>query len=148
MKRVFAKTVTVVILFLAMLSAFSCKHKDVKQIMVHNEFALSLFRDSIYMDELFDKMDSSTVNWLRVNEDGTLSAFYHDSIKGLVNAHDFLSNVQDVDFDESGTFHVNTVAPQPEPGMVQVLLRDWPGQALVVRFSLLKRHSQRGRVQN
>lgn len=118
MKRVFAKTVTVVILFLAMLSAFSCKHKDVKQIMVHNEFALSLFRDSIYMDELFDKMDSSTVNWLRVNEDGTLSAFYHDSIKGLVNAHDFLSNVQDVDFDESGTFHVNTVAPQPEPGMV------------------------------
>lgn len=118
MKRVFSKTVTAVMLISAMLAVFSCKHKDVKKIMVHNEFALSLFSDSIYIDELFDKMDSSTVNWLRVNEDGTLSAFYHDSIKGLVDAYDFLSNVEDVDFDESGTFNVNTVAPQPEPGTV------------------------------
>ncbi len=119
MKGKFTKLITVVVIFLVMLAVVSCKQKNVKTIMVHNQFALSLFRDTIYMDELFDLTDSTTVNWLRVNEDGSLSAFYHDTINGIVKARDFMTDIADVVFDQSGPFELEETAPVPVPGMVQ-----------------------------
>lgn len=119
MKSNFTRLITIVIIFLMMLTLASCKKKNVKTIMVHNQFALSLFRDTIYMDELFDLTDSTTVNWLRVNEDGSLSAFYHDTINGIVKARDFMTDIADVVFDQSGPFELEETAPVPVPGMVQ-----------------------------
>ena len=119
MKDKFTKLITVVVIFLVMLALVSCKQKNVKTIMVHNQFALSLFRDTIYMDELLNRTDSTTVNWLRVNEDGSLSAFYHDTINGIVNARDFMTDIADTYFSQSDSFELEETAPVAVPGMVQ-----------------------------
>ena len=115
----FTKLITIVIISLAMLAVYSCKQKNVKKIMVQNQFALSLFRDTIFMDELFDKMDSTTINWLRVNDDGTLCAFYHDTINGVVKASDFMTDIDDVNFNESVSFELETIPPVPVPAVLE-----------------------------
>ncbi|MBR6438930.1 MAG: hypothetical protein IKS65_07105 [Bacteroidales bacterium] len=121
MRIKFTKLIPIALLFLVLISAMACKQKDVKKIMVDNQFAISLYRDTIFIGELFNQLDSTTTTWLRVDDDGNLSAFYKDTILGVVNASDFMDNVPDVDIDQSAEFSVPSFPPVPGPTVEYVI---------------------------
>ena len=121
MRVKFTKLIPIALVCLVLSSALACKKKDVKKIMVDNQFAISLFRDTIVINDLFDKLDSTTTTWLHVDADGNLSAFYKDTIWGVVNASDFMDNVPDLDINESTEFSVPTIPPVPGPTVEYVI---------------------------
>lgn len=104
MRRVFKNSLLAVLLVLIAVAAVSCKKKQVNKIAVNNQIAISLFHDTITIREILGDMDSTATSWLRVNEDGTLSAYYSDSIMGAINAKDFLSDLPVVDINTTTGF--------------------------------------------
>lgn len=78
--------------------AASCKKEKVDKVNIDNQFAISLFADTIRLGNLLESMDSTTSDYIRINEDGTICAYYSDSIKNAVVASDILSGLDDVSF--------------------------------------------------
>jgi len=108
------KTLTSATLAILMIfSVVSCKKKDVKTIVVDNQFALSLFHDTISMSDMLKDMDSTTSGWLRAREDGSLVAFYCDSLSDVVSTGDLLSDIDDVTFSNNTDFNLLSVSPLP-----------------------------------
>ena len=121
MRIKFTKLIPIALVSLVLIVAVACKQKNVKKIVVHNQFAISLYRDTISINDLFNHLDSTTTTWLRVDDDGNLSAFYKDTILGVVNASDFMDNVPDVEINESTEFSVPSFPPVPGPTVEYVI---------------------------
>ena len=121
MRIKFTKLLPLALVSLVLIVAVACKQKNVKKIVVHNQFAISLYRDTISINDLFNHLDSTTTTWLRVDDDGNLSAFYKDTILGVVNASDFMDNVPDVEINESTEFSVPSFPPVPGPTVEYVI---------------------------
>ena len=81
---------TIVAIFLAF-TTMSC-NKKVKKIKVDNQFAISIFNDTISLREILHEMDSTSNTWLRVRNDSVF-VFYSDSVNVVLNARDMLSQV-------------------------------------------------------
>lgn len=114
MRSFFRNSIMTVLVVLLALAASSCKKKEVKKIAVNNQFAISLFNDTISIKELLNDMDSTTATWLRVKDDGTLYACYTDSIMGVIKASDFVSNLEDVHLVSNTAFNLPPVVSSTE----------------------------------
>ena len=94
-----------------MLLAVSCQKKEVDKIVVDNQFALSLFSDTISLKNILHDMDSTTQNWLRVKDD-VIYAYYSDSVKGVLKASDLLSDIADLNISSNTVFTLQGIAPE------------------------------------
>lgn len=90
MRVKFTKLIPILLVSLVLVFAISCKKKNVTKIAVDNQFALSLFADSMSMMDVLGMMDSTTNQWLRVKEDGSIWAYYDNFIRGAINAEDLI----------------------------------------------------------
>ena len=72
MKRnllLFARALAVVLLVTFI---HSCKKENVKKIEIDNQFALSLFSDTVRISDLINGMDSTMSQFIKVNEEGNI----------------------------------------------------------------------------
>ena len=104
----------VMILFL-MVPFMSCNTNDVKKVELDNSFALALFSDTITLEDLLNTMDPMVTEWINVDQDGELYAYYADSVKNAVTGDDLLKGIDDLAFDVSGDFEVPNVPASPTP---------------------------------
>lgn len=112
MRIKFTRLIPILLVSLVLISPVSCKKKDVKKIAVDNQFALSLFADSMSLMDVLGMMDSTTNEWLRVKADGSIWAYYDNFIQGVVNAEDLLGegNIPDAEFSGVETsFHMDNI---------------------------------------
>lgn len=111
-KIIYFKTILLILL----LSVFvSCKKNNVKTVEVDNSFALSLFSDTIVLDELLKMMDTTVTQWISIDENGYMSAFYADSLNSIVTGSQILGELDDITFDMSEVFEMPTIPALPEP---------------------------------
>lgn len=110
--------------FVIVFLAFSCKKNDIKKIEVDNQFAISLFSDTIKISDLLNNMDSLSSQYIKVKEDGSIYAYFADSINNAVVAQDILGNIDDVTFETQNEFELPTVPPSPEPITFDIPLDD------------------------
>lgn len=103
---------------------FSCDN-DVKRIEVDNQFALSLFADTIRIGELLNSLDSTASNFLRVTEEGEMFVYFADSVKNAVKASDIMSGLQDISFSSVTEIELPTVPPSPAPVPMEVPFDDF-----------------------
>ena len=103
MRRVFKISILTVFIALIAFATASCKKKTVNKIAVNNQFAISLFNDTISIKEILNDMDSTTNSWLRVRND-SIFAYYADSVNGVIKASDLLDNIENTDFTTSTGF--------------------------------------------
>lgn len=107
-------TLTTIILTACMVLAMaSCKKKGVKTVAVDTQFALALYNNTLSLKDVIHQMDASTQSWLRVRND-SIFAYYADTIKDVIKASDFLSNIDDVDFNTVTDFTLPSVSAQSE----------------------------------
>lgn len=102
MRRICQITILTVFAFFLALNIVSCK-KNIKKIKVDNQFAISIFNDTISLREILNDMDSTTNTWLRVRND-SLFVYYADSVNVVLNARDLLGQLGDVSFTTSTHF--------------------------------------------
>lgn len=94
---------------------FSCRKQNVKQVNIDNQFAISIFSDTIRMGDLLNNMDSTVAEFIKVKEDGSIYANYSDSIKNAVTGEDILSALEDVDFEvEKVEFEIPDITDLPD----------------------------------
>lgn len=110
MKVKFKKLFAVAIAFLLIASSFSCKRSKVMSVDSH--FAIPLFNDTIAVNDLIGKLDSTSNSWLRVRND-SIFAFYSDSVKNVVDANDVLGKINDLMFNTQTDFAFPSVPPLP-----------------------------------
>ena len=79
----------------------SCKKNNVRKIEVNNSFALSLLQDEVSVSELLERMDSTSVEWVRVMPDNTVCAIFYDTIRDAVNGAKLLDRVEDIQIQNS-----------------------------------------------
>ena len=91
----------------------SCKKNDIKKIEIDNQFALSLFSDTVRISDLLNGADSTVSQFIKVNEDGKIYAYYSDSVNNAVVTQDILGNLGDVSFESSSEFELPTIPPSP-----------------------------------
>lgn len=103
MKNKFTRLIPLLLVSLVVIFAISCKKKNVTKIAVDNQFAISIFADSMSMMDVLGMMDSTTASWLRVKEDGTIVAFYDNKMDSVVMASDILDDVEDMDIPTTTT---------------------------------------------
>lgn len=94
--------ITTTLLLLMVFLGSSCK-KNRTKVKVDTQFALALFSDTVSLREIINDMDSTTKTWLRVRND-SIFVYYVDTIKGVLNASDLLSNIEDVHFNTNTDF--------------------------------------------
>lgn len=111
-KYVTIKTILLILLFNILIS---CKKNNVRTIEVDNSFALSLFSDTIVLEDLLSMMDSTVVQWIHVDENGDLSAYYADSIKNVVTGSQIFSELEDIPFELNEVFELPTIPFMPQP---------------------------------
>ena len=73
---------------------------------LNNQFALSLFADTIKVGDLLNVLDSAVFQYLKVSPSGELSVCYADSIINAVTADDILGGLGDVTFELSEEFEI------------------------------------------
>ncbi len=104
MKIKFTKLISIALVSLVLISSMSCKKKDVKKIMVDNQFAFSLFSDTMSMKDVLGMMDSTTNQWIRVKDDGSIYAYYDNFIRGVIDASDLLGTIKNTTFNTTTSF--------------------------------------------
>lgn len=114
MNRILKTAILTVLIVVLAVFASSCKKKEVKKIVVNNQFAISLFNDTISVKDIINDMDSTTNSWLRVKEDGSLCAYYADSVNSIIKASDFLSDIPDVSFESETEFSMQPITDSEE----------------------------------
>ena len=113
MKRnllLFARALAVVLLVTFI---HSCKKENVKKIEIDNQFALSLFSDTVRISDLLNGTDSTMSQFIKVNEEGNIYAYYSDSIKNAVTTQDVLGKLGDVTFESNSEFELPTLPSSP-----------------------------------
>lgn len=108
------------VLFQAMLislivSFSSCKKNNVRTVELDNSFALSLFSDTIELDQLLNMMDSTVYKWINVDQNGEFYAYYADSLVNIITAESLLSGIEDISFDVQSDFEVPDIPASPVP---------------------------------
>lgn len=110
--------------------ATSCKKEKVDKVNIDNQFAVSIFADTIRLGDLLNSMDSTNSDFIRINEDGTICAYYSDSVMNAVVASDILSGLDDVSFHvEEVEFEIPDIADLPD-------IPDMPDYELDTLFEL------------
>lgn len=102
------------IMFL-IVSFSSCAPDEVRKVELDNSFAVSLFSDTIKLEQFLNSMDSVASEWINVDEEGYLYAYYADSIKGAVTGNDLLGEIEDLRFDVASDFELPEIPGSPEP---------------------------------
>ena len=92
---------------------YSCKKNDIKKIEIDNQFALSLFSDTVKIGDLLNGIDSTVSQFVKINESGNISVYYSDSIENVVVAKDILEELDDVNFESSSEFELPTIPSSP-----------------------------------
>lgn len=103
MKKNFKTVIMMAFALLVVIQVVSCKKRDVKKIAVDNQFAISLFKDTISLSDIIQDLDSTTTTWMRFRND-SIFACYGDTINGVVKASDFLSKIPNVTFSTGTAF--------------------------------------------
>ncbi len=101
MKSRFIKCLCVALVASVTLAFPSCKKNNVRKIEVNNSFALSLLQDEVSVSELLERMDSTSVEWVRVMPDNTVCAIFYDTIRDVVNGAKLLDRVEDIQIQNS-----------------------------------------------
>lgn len=106
------------VLFQAMLislivSFSSCKKNNVRTVELDNSFALSLFSDTIVLDQLLNMMDPAVHQWINVDQNGDLYACYADTILNVVTADALMSGIDDISFDVESDFEIPDIPASP-----------------------------------
>lgn len=104
--------------------AFSCKKNDIKKIEIDNQFAISLFSDTVKISNLLNNLDSVSSKYIKVKEDGSIYAYFADSIKDVVVAQDIMGNFEDLNFESQNEFELPTIPASPEPVSIDFPLDD------------------------
>ena len=119
MKRVFVLSkVSLLTLIVAMM--FSCNN-GVKKVNIDNQMALSLFSGTIKVGDLLNGKENLMSSFLKVSEDGSLNAYYADSINDIVVAKNILSGIEDVTFDVGNTFDLPEIPASPVPIQEEIM---------------------------
>ena len=103
MKNRFTRIIPILLVSLVLIFAISCKKKNVKKIAVDNQFAISLFSDSMSMMDVLGLMDSTTNQWLRVKPDGSIWAYYDNRMDSVIKASDLLGEIEDMTIEPTTT---------------------------------------------
>lgn len=107
-----------------MFFSFSCRKNDVKTVELDNSFALSLFSDTVSMEQLLSMMDSTTSNWIKVDINGDMYAYYADSVYDAVTTDDLLSDLSDLSFSFETEIEAPDIPASPVPVPVDWTLDD------------------------
>ena len=102
-------------IMLLIVSLSSCTTNDVRKVELDNSFALSLFSDTISLEQLLNSMDPMVTEWINIDEDGSLYAYYADSVINAVTGEDLLGGIEDLTFDVSSEFEVPDIPASPIP---------------------------------
>lgn len=134
MKIRFTKIVSILVVALLVLTAVSCKKKNVKKIQVDNQFAVSLLRDTISINKILGMMDSTANSWLRLRND-SIFAFYCDTVFDVIKGNDIFGKIEDSEFNTSTQFDVIPVPPIPDPSLPPIETTLVYGELAVVPFT-------------
>lgn len=115
MKKNVLKCLGLLSFILLLCSIHSCKGDKVDKVELNNQFAISLFADTVKVGDLLNAMDSSFYQYVKVSPEGRISAYYADSILDAVVADDILGGLDDVTFDVSEEFEIPQIPALPEP---------------------------------
>ena len=69
-------------------SIISCGDHEIKKVEMNNQFAISLFADTITIGDLMERVDSSFYQFIKVLDNGDIYAYYADSVNNAVKADD------------------------------------------------------------
>jgi len=130
MKKNLSLLIRVLSLALIVCLVFSCRKQNVKQVNIDNQFAISVFSDTIKIGDLINNMDSTVAEYIKVKEDGSIYAYFSDSVKNAVVASDILSGFDDVNFEvEKVEFEIPDLPDLPD-------LPDFPDYNIDTTFML------------
>ena len=130
MKKNLSLLIRVLSLALIVCLVFSCRKQNVKQVNIDNQFAISVFSDTIKIGDLINNMDSTVSEYIKVKEDGSIYAYFSDSVKNAVVASDILSGFDDVNFEvEKVEFEIPDLPDLPD-------LPDFPDYNIDTTFML------------
>lgn len=120
MKRNISKCLGGLALVLFFCIIHSCKKDKVDKVELNNQFALSLFADTIRVGDLLNVMDSSFYQYVKISPEGNISAYYADSIMNAVTSDDILGGLGDVTFELDEEFEIPSMPPMPEPITIDI----------------------------
>ncbi len=124
MKKNLSLFIRVLALTLVLCVTYSCRKENVKHVNIDNQFAISLFSDTVSIGDLLNSMDSTASKFIMVKEDGSVCAYFSDTIKNAVTAQDVMSGLDDISFESSSEFDVPVVPPSPVPIPVEIPLEN------------------------
>lgn len=113
MRKNLSLLIRVLSLALIVSLVFSCRKQNVKQVNIDNQFAISIFSDTIKIGDLLNNMDSTVSEFIKVKEDGSIYAYFSDSIKNAVVAQDVLGKLDDVSFESNTGISLPNLPPSP-----------------------------------
>lgn len=93
----------------------SCGEHEVKNVKMNNQFAISLFADTITIGDLMENADSSFYQYIKVSENGNIYAYYADSVNDAVKSEDVFGQIPDVEFDAEEKFEISPMPAPPVP---------------------------------
>ena len=122
MKKITTMHLRALCLALVVVLFFSCQKNDIKKVEIDNQFAISLFSDTVRIGDFIGGMDSTMSDYIRVTEDGIIHVCYSDSIINAVVASDILAKFDDVTFETSNQFELPVLPPSPVPIPIELPL--------------------------
>ena len=122
MKKITAIHLRALCLALVVVLFFSCQKNDIKKVEIDNQFAISLFSDTVRIGDFIGGMDSTMSDYIQVSEDGIIHVCYSDSIINAVVASDILAKFDDVTFETSSQFELPVLPPSPVPVPIELPL--------------------------
>lgn len=104
----------------------SCKkNNDIEKVNIDNQFAISVFADTIKINNLLQNLDSTATNLIKIKDNGTICAYYSTSIENAVVAKDIMSGLDNLYFETSNNFELPDIPASPIPIPLEVPLKDF-----------------------
>lgn len=103
----------------------SCKKNEIEKVNIDNSFAVSVFSDTIKINNLLQNLDSTAMELIKVKDDGTICAYYSTSIENAVVAQDIMSGLDNIYFETSSKFDVPEIPASPVPIPLELPLKDF-----------------------
>ncbi len=113
MKRSLSLVIRALSLALIVCLVFSCRKQNVKQVNIDNQFAVSIFSDTIKIGDMLNNMDSTSAEFIKVKEDGSIYAYFSDSVKNAVVTQDIFGILNDVSFEFNTEITLPNIPPSP-----------------------------------
>lgn len=121
MKIKINKLIKTMLIVLIACCSVSCKKTNVKTVELDNSYALSLFSDTIQLDRLLVQLDSTVSQWINVDPNGDMFAYYSDSVINAVEGKDILGGMSNLTFDENYEFELPLFELPSEPGIAELV---------------------------